>query len=711
MADVYGITARLTLYRIVFNAVTVFKAHGVITPWMRYCLSGSLAAHELRFIPTDDDQGRTKHLETTSLLKNLRSHAMQIPACLIVVAGLTFLQPNAAAQTAAVNLGTAGDFAVLAGSGISNTGVTTITGDVGLSPTTGFAITGFPPAVVNGTIYAVNSFGPAGSINNPGLLTIAKSDLDIAYSDAAGRSATVIYAPAADLGGQILVSGVHNSPTSFFLTGVLTLDAQGNSDAVWIFQAGSTFVTASNSSVLLINGAQACHIFWLVGSSATLGTDSSFAGNILADQSITANTGASVIGRLLARNGAVTLDTNTIIEAICQQAVIAFGPPRNRTPSPSPAELKRALILAAQLVDLNTAPGLTSIYTLGFSQFNTEVFSLQQRFADMRAGSGAVEMLNSGIPETRDVGSPMAMPSGKNPRSSKNPRGGKSYWGGKNGEGIQPVQVQLEEDDRWGFFITGTGDFVTLGDEDGTSVGTNLGIDYRLSDHWVVGLSIGYSRSEIDLMDEGKIESDGVKAAIYAMYQRGGFFVEGLVGGGYNSYDTKRSAFLGNAQGDTNGVQFDAYLGVGYDVKWGNWTVTPMASLLYTLVGIDGFDEIGSLVPLKIDSQSASSLRLRLGPRIAYTTHVGAVRVTPFFSAQWQHEFLDDELPLDARFANDPDHVFTVHGPRIGRDSVLLSSGLNLAWSRYAAYIAYQADLGRENYENQTALIGFRVSW
>jgi uncharacterized protein YhjY with autotransporter beta-barrel domain len=659
---------------------------------------------------TDENQERTNHLKTTSLLTNLRSRAKQVSACLIILVGLTVLEQEATAQTATVNLGTAGDFAVLGGAGITVAGAvntTTITGDIGTFPTT--SITGLGNVVLNGVNHAGDT-----------VTQIAQSDLVTAYNDAAGRSASTTFAPAFDLGGLTLVSGVYNDPSSFAITGVLTLDAQGNADAVWIFQAGSTLVTASNSSVSIVNGGQACHVFWQVGSSATLGTNSNFSGNVLALTSITANTGATVIGRLLARNGAVTLDTNTITEAIC---AVLLAPPSttggqgDTTSAISREELKLALILSAQVADLNTAPGLTSIYTLGFSQFNTEVFSVQQRFADMRAGSGAVERLQSGVPETRDIGSPTAMPSGKNPigsknpRSSKNPRGGKSYWAGKNGEGVQPVQVQLEDDDRWGFFITGTGDFVTLGDEDGTSVGTTLGLDYRLNDHWVVGVSIGYARSEIDLFDDGKIESDGVKAALYAMYQNGGFFTEALVGGGYNSYDTKRSAFLGNAQGDTNGMQFDAYLGMGYDLHCGNWTVTPMASLLYTLVGIDGFDEVGSLVPLKVESQNASSLRLRLGPRFAYTTNVGAAQVTPSFSAQWQHEFMDDELPLDARFSNNPDNLFTVYGPRVGRDSLLLTAGLNIAWSRYAAYFAYQADLGRENYENQTALIGFRVSW
>jgi outer membrane autotransporter protein len=184
-----------------------------------------------------------------------------------------------------------------------------------------------------------------------------------------------------------------------------------------------------------------------------------------------------------------------------------------------------------------------------------------------------------------------------------------------------------------------------------------------------------------------------------------------MIGGGYNSYDIERSAFLGTARGSTNGAQFDSYVGMGYDFIKEGWTVTPMVSLLYTMVGIEGYNEIGSLVPLKIESQQASSLRIRLGPRIAHTSQWGIASITPSFSAQWQHEFLDDELPFEARFSNDPSNLFTVYGPRIGRDSLLITAALNISWKRYAAFIAYQADLGRENYERQTALIGFRVTW
>ena len=202
-----------------------------------------------------------------------------------------------------VNLGTAGNFAVLAGSGITNTGPTTITGDVGTFPTT--TETGFGSVTLIGTNHAGDA-----------VTQVAKTDLTTAYNDAAGRiPATTV---SGDLGGQTLVPGVYKSASSLGLTGTLTLDAQGDPNAVFIFQMGSTLTTASGSNVNLINGAQSCDIFWQVGSSATLGTGSTFRGNILALTSITATTGATVDGRLLAMNGAVTLDTNTITEATCE---------------------------------------------------------------------------------------------------------------------------------------------------------------------------------------------------------------------------------------------------------------------------------------------------------------------------------------------------------------------------------------------------------
>ena len=219
-----------------------------------------------------------------------------------MLGALALYAPAAFAAQAPVGLGTAGNFGVLAGSTVTNTGPTTINGDLGVNP--GAAITGFPPGHVNGTIHAADA-----------VALQAQSDLTTAYNDAAGRTpaATV----SGDLAGRTLVGGVYKSASSLGLTGTLTLDAQGDPNSVFIFQAGSTLITASGSRVNLINGAQSCNVYWQVGSSATLGTGSVFAGNILALTSVTINDGVTVTGRALARNGAVTMINDTISAAHC----------------------------------------------------------------------------------------------------------------------------------------------------------------------------------------------------------------------------------------------------------------------------------------------------------------------------------------------------------------------------------------------------------
>lgn len=221
------------------------------------------------------------------------------------VAGLTSLSAlvlllTASPMAAQISLGTAGNFGVLGGSTVTNTGSTVVNGSVGVSP--GTAVTGFPPGVViGGTIHS-----------NDGVAIQAQVDLVTAYDEIEATPCTVDLT-GQDLGGLTLTPGVYCFDTSAQLTGALTLDALGNPDALFLFKTGSTLTTASGSSVTVINGGSACNsVFWQVGSSATIGTATSFAGDILALTSITLTTGADTSGRLLARNGAVTLDTNTI---------------------------------------------------------------------------------------------------------------------------------------------------------------------------------------------------------------------------------------------------------------------------------------------------------------------------------------------------------------------------------------------------------------
>lgn len=211
---------------------------------------------------------------------------------------------DAQAISIPVNLGAAADFAVLAGSGITVTGPTTITGDIGTSPTP--SITGIGNVTLNGVNHGDDA-----------VTAQAKIDLNTAYNDIAGRTYDVTYGGGFDFVGLTLAPGVYNGSSSLFLSGTLTLDAQGDPDAMWIFQAGSSLITASDSTVALIGGAQACHVYWQVGSSATLGTGTEFVGNILALTSITLNSAANVYGRVLAQNGAVTLDNNIVTESIC----------------------------------------------------------------------------------------------------------------------------------------------------------------------------------------------------------------------------------------------------------------------------------------------------------------------------------------------------------------------------------------------------------
>ena len=210
----------------------------------------------------------------------------------------TLATTTSGAAAAPVGLGAATAFGVLAGTGVTSTGLTVINGDLGSCPTR--------PSPGSARGWSTARSTPAA--RRPA----GQADLDSAYAATVALAATTTYLGPTDLGGLTLTAGVYNSPTSFGIGGTLTLDALGDPNAVFVFQAGTTLITSANTTVALVGGAQACNVSWQVGSSATLGLGSTFKGSVLAHTSITAGAGISVEGRLLAHGGAVTLDSDTV---------------------------------------------------------------------------------------------------------------------------------------------------------------------------------------------------------------------------------------------------------------------------------------------------------------------------------------------------------------------------------------------------------------
>ena len=274
----------------VFSDISIVVQTQEVTPVGKVCISLGTGTCPTglttKFIPTSSTSYDYVATYTTALV-------IPTGVSLQVIWAIT---PISILQTT-IPLGTAANFAVLAGATVTSTGLTVITGDLGLSP--GTAVTGFPPGIVNGALHTGDSTA-----------AIAEADLTNAVNVATALTLPILL--TGDLGGRTLVPGLYKSTSSLAVTGALTLDAQGDPNAVWVFQIASTLTTISGSQIILTGGAQASNVFWIVGSSATLGTTSVFKGTIMAYASITITTGATLDGRALARTGAVTLDSNII---------------------------------------------------------------------------------------------------------------------------------------------------------------------------------------------------------------------------------------------------------------------------------------------------------------------------------------------------------------------------------------------------------------
>ena len=606
--------------------------------------------------------------------KKLRKRRSKNPSVFVgsSLAGLKIIMMSCSAYAQSSFSGTWENFTIVSAAGVTNTGPTIVFGNIGLYPTP--SITGFPPGVVvNGTI-----FGPSP------LTQLAQTDSRATWVNLSNSISTGVLT-GINLGefgtassSPALVPGVYAFASSAQLTGTLELNAT-TENSVFVFKIASSLTTAANSRVIITGANAGCaRVFWQVGSSATIGTGTEFNGNILAESSITFNTGATLVnGRAIALTGAVTLDSNNLmVESLSSSCNFGLGG------SGSP-------ITANTL----TPEELTAIFQLGFSTAAAQNLNIQRHLEAVRRSSGAP-------PRTQFV--PV-------------PTDSKGGLGGSKG-GLMEQTVTEGNDRLWSVYLEGTDASASVDGSSNASGynfdtrGATLGVDRRVNDNFVVGVLGSYTSSDAQLFNGGSIDGEGYKGAIYATLFKGGFFLDALVGAGSNSYETTRSSLLGFAEGNADGWEFNSLINGGYDIHQGNWTITPMASAAYTRVNLDSFTETGSLSPLTFPEQNQDSLRSELGVKISYsaTLNNGMV-LTPQVRLAWQHEFLDSTQSINSGFVSVPGTTFTSFGPDIDRDRALLSAGLNLQVTPTVnVYAYYDGQLGSSNSNFNSVTAGVR---
>jgi outer membrane autotransporter protein len=331
-----------------------------------------------------------------------------------------------------------------------------------------------------------------------------------------------------------------------------------------------------------------------------------------------------------------------------------------------------------------TAEQLTSMFEIAISGANTQRFNLNDRMAQIQRGSTGFATNLPALPP---------------------PEPKQTIGEGKTTVEKQPV-LQPTPENRWGVWVNGWGDFVSVDNDnsvkgyDFTTGGATVGIDYRITDCLAIGLFGSYAHTWTYLQP-GDVDVNTGRGGLYASYWNQGFYVNGAVYGGHNSYDTSRQELTGGlANGSTSGYEFSTYLESGYDFHFGNFSVGPVGSVQYTNVHVDGFTERGSFLPLQIHSDSEESWRTDLGLQASYTWHVGKVLVIPTIQAAWEHEYKYSTLQITFSAADFPGVTATTFGPSEGHDSCILNAGCGVQWTqRISTYVGYQGQLGRSNFD------------
>ena len=343
---------------------------------------------------------------------------------------------------------------------------------------------------------------------------------------------------------------------------------------------------------------------------------------------------------------------------------------------------------------------LTSIFVIGVSLANVQTANLERRMDDIRAGSSGFSSAGFAI---NGSGPPF--------------QDGFAKGSGAQGKSGPAVFAPVPEN-RWGIFATGLGEFTNVDSTfnargyDLATGGFTMGIDYRIGSHFAIGLAGGYAYTGADLFNGSSIQVNGGKLGLYATAFGSGFYLDTAVIGGLSGYDTRRTALEGTARGDTMGGDLNVLVAGGYDWKKGGLRIGPTASFQYTLVGFGDFTESGSLAPLAYPSQNEESFRTAFGMRASYDWKIGPIRLIPEVRLAWQHEFGDTDYSLVSSFASGAGNSFTVSGPEIGRDSMLIGAGFAIHWNdRISTYAYYDGELFRTNYLSNNVSAGFRVTF
>jgi outer membrane autotransporter protein len=606
-------------------------------------------------------------------------------------------------------LGTAESFGVLAGSTVTNTGDSVIHGNLGVSP--GTAITGFPPGIVV----------PPGAIHSADAVAgQAQVDLVTAYNALMAKP-TQFDLTGQDLGGKTLIPAVYRFASSAQLTGLLTLNGQGNSASQFVFKIGSTLTTASNSAVLLINGANGNNVYWVVGSSATLGTNTHFAGNIVALTSITMNTGATITcGRALARNGAVTLDNNTITLCAPDSGGGDSGGEDSGSNDITEDELFGEGVSGTQQTAFDASRRFGSAILAQTVFWREGGFPY---FAGGGAGSAA-QAYGRGRPDTYR---PLKL--------------------GPSETESGAIPGDLYQQRKWRLWAAGLGGSTSLeGDHGAADIDTHgggvaAGLDYRISRTALVGIAGGYTDSELSV-DELQTDADvqGSHLGLYGVKSFGQLYLAGTVEYAHFNNQTDRVidwVLDERARGRFDSELFGGRGELGWRRSFGRHNLTPFVGIDAFNLRSDSFTEdsrgtLGApgLLGLTYESDSVTSVTSSVGLQLDSHLPLANGRwLTPFVRVAWVHEY-NPERVVDSFLTASPGASLTTEGASAPEDAARVDAGLKLDVSeRIAVFGLFEGEFsdrgqsyggvgggegafyGSGQGQNYAGRVGMRIAW